>query len=91
MTTNEVVTAVQSKWISGFWRRIVAIFVDFLILGLLGFILGLLLSNIFIQMGGWGRLIGFIIALSYFAAMNSKLFSRPCKTPLPRTNTSICA
>ena len=75
MTTNEVVTAVQSKWISGFWRRIVAIFVDFLILGLLGFILGLLLSNIFIQMGGWGRLIGFIIALSYFAAMNSKLFN----------------
>lgn len=74
MTTDEAKTTVETKWISGFWRRIAALFVDFLLLGLLGYILGLLFSSIFIQIGGWGRLIGFTIALSYFSVMNSNLF-----------------
>lgn len=65
----------KSISISGFWRRLAAFFVDFMLLGLVGYILGLLFENIFIQIGNWGKLIGFIIAVCYFSAMNSKLFN----------------
>ena len=66
---------VQQNWIANFWRRIGALFIDTLILGLVGFLLGLTLESTFVQIGGWGRLIGFVIALVYFGAMNSKLFN----------------
>ena len=75
MTTDEVTMTVETKWSWCFWRRLAAFFVDFALLGLLGFILGLFFENVFIQIGNWGRLIGFIIALSYFSVMNSNLFS----------------
>jgi uncharacterized RDD family membrane protein YckC len=65
---------VQQNWIANFWRRIGAFFIDTLILGLVGFLLGLILESVFVQIGGWGRLIGFVIALVYFGVMNSKLF-----------------
>lgn len=65
---------VQQNWIANFWRRIGALFIDTLILGLVGFILGLALESTFVQLGGWGRFIGFVIALIYFGVMNSKLF-----------------
>ncbi len=65
---------VQQNWIANFWRRIGALFIDTLILGLAGFLLGLALESTFVQIGGWGRLIGFVIALVYFGVMNSKLF-----------------
>jgi uncharacterized RDD family membrane protein YckC len=64
----------QQNWIANFWRRIGALFIDTLILGLVGFLLGLALESTFVQIGGWGRLIGFVIALAYFGLMNSKLF-----------------
>lgn len=64
---------VQKNWIANFWRRIGALFIDALILGFVGFLLGLALEATFIQIGGWGRLIGFGIALAYFGLMNSKL------------------
>jgi uncharacterized RDD family membrane protein YckC len=64
---------VQQKWVANFWRRIGAFFIDSLILGLVGFSLGLALESTFVQVGGWGRLIGFGIALIYFGVMNSKL------------------
>jgi uncharacterized RDD family membrane protein YckC len=64
---------VQQNWIASFWRRIGALFIDTLILGLVGFLLGLVLESAFVQIGGWGRLIGFVIALFYFGVMNSKL------------------
>lgn len=65
---------VQQNWIASFWRRIGALFIDTLILGLVGFILGLALESTFVQIGAWGRIIGFVIALIYFGIMNSKLF-----------------
>lgn len=65
--------AVDLKWISGFWRRIGALFIDTLILGVVGLVLGLFLESLFIQMGGWGRLVGFSIALLYFGVMNSSI------------------
>lgn len=62
---------VGKKWISGFWRRIGALFIDGLILGAVGFVLGLLLESTFVEIGDWGRLIGFSISLVYFGVMNS--------------------
>jgi len=70
-----MIEEVQQRWIANFWRRIGALFVDTLILGLVGFLLGLALESTFVQIGGWGRLIGFSIALAYFGLMNSKLFN----------------
>jgi uncharacterized RDD family membrane protein YckC len=64
---------VELKWISGFWRRIGALFIDTLILGIFGFILGLALESTFVEIGAWGRLIGFSIALVYFSIGNSSI------------------
>lgn len=65
--------AVQEKWICGFWRRIGALVVDTLVLGVLGSVAGLFLEDIFVQLGGWGRLIGFVVSITYFGVMNSSL------------------
>ena len=65
---------VQQNWIANFWRRVGALFIDTLTLGLVGFLLGLALESTFVQIGDWGRFIGFVIALIYFGIMNSKLF-----------------
>lgn len=62
---------VGKKWISGFWRRIGALFIDGLILSAVGFVLGFLLESTFVEIGSWGRLIGFSISLVYFGVMNS--------------------
>lgn len=64
---------VELKWISGFWRRIGALFIDTLILGAAGLVLGLYLESFFVQLGAWGRLVGFSIALIYFGIMNSSI------------------
>lgn len=47
-------------------RRIAAFTIDLLILGIVGFCLGLLFSEYFYRIGNWGRLIGFVIAFAYF-------------------------
>ena len=59
-------------WISGFWRRIVALIVDSILLALGGFALGVVLESVFIQMGSWSVFIGFFISLGYFGVMNSR-------------------
>ena len=48
--------------ISGFWRRLLALILDAVVLGLVGSILGLFLFDFLSQLGGWGRLFGFCIA-----------------------------
>lgn len=63
----------ENIWIAGFWRRIGALFIDGLLLALVGFLLGLALEDYFVQTGGWGRLIGFSIALIYFGILNSSI------------------
>ncbi|MBA6296070.1 RDD family protein [Colwellia sp. MB02u-9] len=64
---------VQGKWICGFWRRIGALFIDTLFLGVLGYVVGLFLEDTFVELGGWGRLIGFVVSITYFGVMNSSL------------------
>ncbi len=64
---------VELQWISGFWRRIGALFIDTSLLGATGLALGLFFESFFVQLGGWGRLVGFSIALIYFGVMNSSI------------------
>ena len=66
---------VQEKWICGFWRRIGALFIDTLVLGIFGYVVGIFLEDTFVQLGGWGRLIGFTVSITYFGVMNSSIFS----------------
>jgi uncharacterized RDD family membrane protein YckC len=63
----------KTAGISGFWRRLVAFLLDGIILGLPAFILGLFLFDQFARLGGWGRIVGFVVAFLYFALMNSAL------------------
>ncbi|KZN29028.1 hypothetical protein N480_09680 [Pseudoalteromonas luteoviolacea S2607] len=66
---------VSEKWVCGFWRRIGALAIDTLVLGVLGYVLGLFLEDLFVELGGWGRLIGFALSITYFGIMNSSLFN----------------
>jgi uncharacterized RDD family membrane protein YckC len=63
----------ELTWISGFWRRIGAFLIDSIVLGLAGLGLGLFLEEFFVEIGEWGRLVGFSIALVYFGVMNSTI------------------
>lgn len=58
-----------------FWNRIGAYLIDVLILGVIGFVLGLFFKDSFAQMGSQGLLVGFIISLIYFGLSNSKIFN----------------
>lgn len=63
----------EVRVIAGFWRRLGAFFLDWLLLFAVGFGLGLFLTNQFVRMGPWGALLGFAIALAYFGPQNSRL------------------
>lgn len=59
--------------IAGFWRRLGAIVIDLVLLGIAGMILGALLFDPLARMGAYARLIGFAIALAYFGLCNSRI------------------
>jgi uncharacterized RDD family membrane protein YckC len=63
----------EVRTICGFWRRIFALIIDGAILGILGAILGLLFFDFFVGLGGWGRLVGFLIALLYSGILDSSI------------------
>jgi uncharacterized RDD family membrane protein YckC len=56
-----------------FWNRIGAYLIDVLVLGAIGFILGLFFKEFFAQIGSQGLLVGFIISLIYFGLGNSRI------------------
>jgi uncharacterized RDD family membrane protein YckC len=58
---------------AGFWRRSVALFIDWIILAIVCCFLGFFFADSFMRMGGWERFIGFAIALVYFVPLNSRL------------------
>ncbi len=60
-----------SRTICGFWSRIWALFLDGLVLGSVGVVCGIFLFDAFAKLGGWGRLVGFGVALPYFGVLNS--------------------
>ena len=59
--------------ICGFWARVLALVVDGIVMGIAGIILGLFFGDQFVQMGRWGRLVGFGITLLYFGILNSHI------------------
>jgi len=71
VTTQVVV----DRPICGFWRRVLAFFIDNIILLALGSLLGLLFFEQLSQLGSMGRLLGFLIATSYFGVLDSKLMN----------------
>ena len=58
---------------AGFWRRLGAFLLDCLLLGAIGTAAGYLFVDELARLGPWGRLLGFCIALPYFALLNSRL------------------
>jgi len=59
--------------IAGFWRRLGALVIDLILLGIVGAIMGALLFDTFARMGVYAKLIGFVIALAYFGICNSRI------------------
>ena len=59
--------------ICGFWRRLIAFIIDVTILGIVGVGVGALFYDSLAELGGWGRLLGFGVALLYFGLLNSSI------------------
>ncbi|BBB92257.1 MAG TPA: RDD family protein [Methylomusa anaerophila] len=57
--------------ICGVWRRLAALFIDSIALGLLGMCLGTIFGQQFALLGALGPLVGFSISACYFGIMNS--------------------
>jgi len=69
----EKVAGNSTQLISGFWKRLFAFLIDGVILGVIGTIIGTSFFDFFAELGGWGRVIGFAIAIVYFGALNSSV------------------
>jgi uncharacterized RDD family membrane protein YckC len=59
--------------IAGFWDRLAAFLVDWAVLAVPGYILGLLFFSQFVRLFAWGRPVGFAVVLLYFGVMGSSL------------------
>lgn len=59
--------------IGSLWRRIVAIVIDSIIVGIAGTLVALPFFDTFSRLGAWGRLVGFCLALPYFVLLNSRI------------------
>jgi uncharacterized RDD family membrane protein YckC len=55
------------------FKRFLAIIVDFIILGIIGFITGLFLEDFYISLGVYGTLVGSAITILYFGILQSKI------------------
>lgn len=58
---------------AGVWRRLGAFAIDGVLVGLAGVLAGTVFYESFVRLGVWGRLLGFVIGLAYFAPLNSRL------------------
>ena len=70
-TENSQVTT--KRPICGFWRRIFAFSIDGFILGVLGMILSIPFSRLFILMGGMGPLVGYVVCCCYYGIFSSNI------------------
>lgn len=59
--------------IAGFWRRLGALFIDMIVLGIAGFVIGTFAFRQLVEMGQSARLIGAAIVLVYCGVLNSGL------------------
>jgi hypothetical protein len=58
---------------AGVWRRLAALMVDAMLIGMLGLGLGAVFADRLVRFGTWGRALGFLVAGIYFAVGNSRL------------------
>ncbi|HEX6636467.1 MAG TPA: RDD family protein [Steroidobacteraceae bacterium] len=63
----------QESLPAGIWRRLGAFAIDCVLIGLVGVLAGTVLYDTLVNLGGWGRLLGFVIGLAYFGPLNSRL------------------
>jgi uncharacterized RDD family membrane protein YckC len=68
-------TAPELAPLAGAWRRLFAFCLDALLLGAVGWGVGLVAFDALVALGDWGRAVGFAVALLYFGAMDSVLFA----------------
>jgi len=73
MRNNDKDNLVEDRIICNFWMRILALLIDCICLFLIGIFLSIWFSKQFVQMGGWGRLVGFLITICYFGILNSRI------------------
>lgn len=59
--------------VAGVWRRLAAFAVDCGVVAILGLVIGSLLFDWLASIGGYARLVGFAVVLTYFGVLNSKL------------------
>lgn len=59
--------------IAGFWRRLAALMIDSLLLGLLGWIIGYAFFDALAGWGSYGLLLGLVIELAYLGVLNSHI------------------
>jgi uncharacterized RDD family membrane protein YckC len=62
----------HSPW-AGFWRRVGAIFIDFILVGIVGAVIGAVAFDALVNLGIGARLIGLAIAMAYFGGLGSRL------------------
>jgi uncharacterized RDD family membrane protein YckC len=55
------------------FKRLLALIVDFIILGIIGYISGLFLEDFYVSLGKYGTLIGSTITVFYFSILQSKI------------------
>jgi len=73
LSRDPLPTFPQDRTIGSLWRRIVAFFVDGIIVGITGSVVALPFFETFSHLGPWGRLVGFCMALPYFAILDSTI------------------
>jgi len=55
------------------FKRALALMIDYMVLGIFGFVLGLFFEDFFVSLGKYGTLIGTIISIGYFSIFQSKI------------------
>ncbi|HEY3372294.1 MAG TPA: RDD family protein [Prolixibacteraceae bacterium] len=55
------------------FERLIALIVDFLILGIIGYISGMFFEDFYVSLGKYGTLIGSTITIVYFSVLQSKI------------------
>ena len=66
-------TTALSSVPAGIWRRLVAFLLDGLLIGVVGMVIGSFFEQQLVELGPWGRLLGFAVAAAYFGVFNSSL------------------
>lgn len=59
--------------VGSLWRRIVAVLIDSIVVGIAGTVIALPFFDFFSRLGAWGRLVGFCLAVPYFVLLNSRI------------------